>query len=598
VSDVSDVSDWSDVSDVSDVSDLADDVGCGVGVPARGCGGALARMAFGTVSCRQGRPRSYPANRQLPPLETIRMIRSRKRILTVVLVAVAAAAIYYGVTRPPDVDLLTFHGGNARLGWNAAETVLTPSNVAQKSFGKLWQADLDGIVAGSPLFVSGVQMGWRKRDTVYAATMSNSVHAIDAASGAVIWSATLDSPVSRLEYSGGGDGTVGILSTPAIDRQAGNIYVCGVHRKGFRQIHLVWALDMTSGKIRPGWPVTLAGSYKGVAHEGGQLIQRGALMLQDGWLYIPFGGRGDTPPWHGWVMGIDTRNPGAQQRAIAMSTISDGGGVWSGGGLSADDAGALYAVTGNGEYDLNKGGDDLSQSVLRLSTAGGLQFSRDRKDYYTPANFHHLDEEDEDLGGATALVLPDLPGSSTPHLLFTGGKDGVAYLLNRDALGGLGGEMQKMPLFFNPDAEYQEGIRATSAYFDAGQAGRFIYVAGDGTGADGGPGVVGLRLTAAGPGGPAKVEKAWYARCSLKRPGPPVVTSNGARNAVVWLTELGDNGNSAVRAFDAVSGRALYSSDSAEIDDQVKAGQPFVSPTVAKGRVYVGAHGVACYGRK
>jgi hypothetical protein len=66
------------------------------------------------------------------------------------------------------------------------------------------------------------------------------------------------------------------------------------------------------------------------------------LSLVNGWVYVPFGGRGDTPPWRGWVMGIDTRRPTAPQRAFCTSPISDGAGVWSAAGVAADRNGDLF----------------------------------------------------------------------------------------------------------------------------------------------------------------------------------------------------------------------------------------------------------------
>jgi hypothetical protein len=42
---------------------------------------------------------------------------------------------------------------------------------------------------------------------------------------------------------------------------------------------------------------------------------------------------------------------------------------------------------------------------------------------------------DHDVGSGGMLLLPDQPGS-VPHLAVAGGKDGRAFLMNRDHLGG------------------------------------------------------------------------------------------------------------------------------------------------------------------
>jgi hypothetical protein len=499
------------------------------------------------------------------------------------------------------VDIPTFHGDEARLGWTASETRLMPAAVRSGAFGLLWHAPLDGSVPGSPLYASDVDVAGQKHAVVYAATDNNSVFALDAATGHTLWTRSkLREPISDAQFWGSwfGEGRHGILSTPVLDKSAGTLYVCTIRAKGLRQQFEVWGLDMHTGEVRPGWPVVLKGVYKGVAFAPGEVMQRGALSLVAGWVYVPFGGRGDTPPWRGWVIGVDTQHPAAPTRAFCASPDTDGGGIWSGGGLSADRAGSLFAVTGNGDYDASSGGSNLAQSVLRLTPdrADTLGFIYRTQDYYTPSNVKYLDEEDEDLGGATALVLPDQPATRTPHLLFTGGKDGLAYLLNRDNLGGLGGELQKFRLFADPNATYHEGIRATSSYFDAGAAGRFLYVAGDNPGPDRALGIVALQLVSAGPNAPTQMKRVWTLKESLNLPSSPFVSSDGATNGIVWIVETNEGRHSSLRAYDALTGAELYNSNAGPATDHFDDGKRFTSPIIADGRVFVGAGGILCYG--
>ncbi len=499
------------------------------------------------------------------------------------------------------VNITTFHCDEARLGWNAAETQLTPAGVQNGAFGKLWQATLDAGVPGSPLYVSGLDIAGQKLDVVYAATANNSVFALNAATGKTLWARPrLREPLDEAQFTGSRFGFEkhGILSTPVLDLQSGTLYTCTIRAKGLRQQFEVWALDLRTGETRPGWPVALKGRYKGTPFVAGQVMQRGALSLVDGWVYVPFGGRGDIPPWRGWVFGIDTRHPDAPLRAFCSSPVTDGAGIWSGGGLSADlTSGDLFVVTGNGDYDAFAGGANLAQSVLRLPTRrSAFDVDRQPKDFYTPTNYKYLDEEDEDLGGATALVLPDQPDTSTPHLLFTGGKDGLAYLLNRDALGGIGGELQKARLFDNPSAVYHEGIRATSCYLDAGAAGKFLFVAGDNPGPDAALGMMALQLVLPGPNAPAQFKRVWSLTESLNGPSSPFVSSNGAQDGIVWIVETNDGRNSSLRAYDALSGAELYNSNKGPATDHFDGGRRFTSPIVANGRIFVGANGVLCYG--
>ena len=497
--------------------------------------------------------------------------------------------------REQTVNVLTFHGDNARLGWNAKETLLTPESVVPETFGKLWETPLDAVVNSSPLTKDGV---------IFAATNLNSVYALRGTDGKILWVTKNISPtLTGGQFNGDWRNKErnGILSTPVIDSAMGAIYVCLPRARGLRQTYEVWALDIRTGKPLLGWPVTLDGSYKNARFTPGQLMQRGALLIHDGWLYIPFGGRGDVPPWRGWVMGVNLKQPKQKQRCFCASTSTDGAGIWSAGGLSVSKEGEFFAVTGNGDYDFPQG-DNLAQTVLRLraDAKNGLVFSRQTRDFYTPENHLFLDEQDEDLGGATALVLPRLPGTSTPNVIFTGGKDGCAYLLNRDNLGGVGRELQKERLFTDPKATYHEGIRATCAYFDAGPAGRFLFVPGDNPGPDKNLGLVALKLAPEKPGGPLRFSKVWTLPKQLNRPSSPVVSSNGASAGLVWVFEPeGDDGQQSVlHVYDALTGKETYHSELNPKQDRLSGGRKFVSATVANGRVFIGVKGVACYGRK
>ena len=123
-------------------------------------------------------------------------------------------------------DILTHHGDNTRVGWYNDETILTPADVNSRSFGKLWERDLGGQVYGQPLFVHSVTIGGRPRNVIYAATMTNRVHAIDADNGEWLWPEDADpndiDPRNHGIYLGPPDpffdcpaisGPIGVLST-------------------------------------------------------------------------------------------------------------------------------------------------------------------------------------------------------------------------------------------------------------------------------------------------------------------------------------------------------------------------------------------------
>lgn len=84
---------------------------------------------------------------------------------------------------------------------------------------------------------------------------------------------------------------------------------------------------------------------------------------------------------------------------------------------------------------------------------------------------------------------------------------------------------------------------------------------------------------------------------SFRYPGAtPSISSHGANNGIVWAIE---NGNTAVLyAYDAATLNALYNSNQASgARDQFGAGNKFMTPMIANGKVFVGTpNGVAVFG--
>jgi hypothetical protein len=498
--------------------------------------------------------------------------------------------------------VLTYHNDNARTGQNLSETVLSSANVNTNQFGKLFSYTLDGYVYAQPLYLQGVNIpGQGTHNVVYVATEHDSVYALDADGPAqtVLWHISFIDPASSITTVPSTDITggdlipeIGITGTPVIDSANNALYVvaatkelvAGVYEY-FQRLH---AMDLTTGAELAGSPVVINPSVpgKGNGQSGGMVAlntllenQRPGLLLLNGVIYIAWGSHNDQNPFHGWVVGI-SESPLQIVTAFNTTANAGGGGIWQGGsGLAADDDGNIFAATSNGTLDANLGGIDYGDSFLRLSTTGGTLAVGD---YFSPYNQGIMGTDNLDLGSGGVLVLPDQPGPF-PHLLVGGGKTATIYLVNRDSMGGYGPGSDNIveeleDVLLVPSAG-DVGIRGLSAYWNG-----HLYT-----------------------GAVADVVKAFdlwngllstfpFSESLTKNfyPGAtPSVSSNGNARALVWVLETDGyaKSNAAVLHVYPASNLAneLYNSKMNASRDGAGPAVKFAVPTVANGKVYVGA---------
>jgi hypothetical protein len=438
------------------------------------------------------------------------------------------------------LDVTTFHYDPQRTGWNGEETRLTPSAVSSSTFGKQWYAPLDGQVYGAPLVVTDMNIGGKNYEVVYAATENDTVYALDSATGTVLWKNHVGTAVNEQQYGGcpNINPLHGFTSTPVIDRSSNTLYACSLVMQSGKQKYMMDALDLTTGEEKSGWPVELKGADRTRTFEPTQNTQRSALTLLNGVVYAAFSSRCDIGDWHGWLIGVPVEAPHTPT-FFTPALTQYGSGIWGSAGPSVDKEGNLYVVTGNGAYDLNKGGDNLGQSVLRLSQNGNaLVFSKSKSDYYTPSNYPALNSTDLDLGGSSAIVVPDHTASQTPHLLLTGGKDGVVYLVNRDNLGGVGAQLDSLKTF----SQNANGalITTTPASFVSDTGDIYLYVTNTRYGrafTDKIKGIAVYKLVVDPTTEKSKLSFVWTNAKQVLFAGTPVVSSNGNKDANHWVTD-------------------------------------------------------------
>ena len=342
------------------------------------------------------------------------------------------------------VNVLTNKMDNSRTGQNISETLLTTANVNSAQFGKLFAFNVDGYVQAQPLYMSALTINGVPRNVVFVATQHDSVYAIDADTGVQLWQTSFINPgagVTTVPAQAEGCNNItglaelGITSTPVIDPTTGTLYVTAKTQEivsgHFTYVYRLHALDITTGLEKLGGPVQITGQIGSLNLVILNQIQRPALLLSNGTLYLGFGSNGCDLKARGWLFAYDASN---LQQIAQMTTQPDnsyGSSIWQGGvGPAADSAGNVYLSTANGLF--NYSAQDLGDSVLKLSL-GANAFSV--ADYFTPFDQANMAATDMDLGSGAPTLLPTQAGSSTPDLLVTSGKAGNIYLINRDNLG-------------------------------------------------------------------------------------------------------------------------------------------------------------------
>ena len=537
---------------------------------------------------------------------SLHTFRRGHRVSAWMICALAVAGAQAQTATP--VNVPTWRYDNTHAGANTQETALTPANVNTSSFGKLFSVAVDGYVYAQPLYASGLTMpDGQVHNVIYVATQHDTVYAFDAdTNGGVnaqpLWKASmLDSahgaspgatavPSSDL-------GThdivpeIGITSTPVYDLTTKTIYVVAKSKENGNYIQRIHALNMLTGAEQansPSQPITATVTGTGNGSAGGQLtfspmwqMNRVALNLFNGYLYIAFGSHGDNGPWHGWVMAYDA-NTLKQTGVICLSPNGFGNGIWgAGAGLPIDTVngtGRMFLSAGNGSftnYPPLSGNVDYGDSIVRLDLANGTLTPGSA---FTPFNQAYLTAGDVDQGSGGELMLPDQPGPH-PHELLQVGKEGRILLLDRDNLGGYAPGGTSNTNIIQDIPKQTAGLWSTPAYWNG-----HVYMWGNGDSLKRFDLANGLLSTT--PSSTAAIR-------SLFPGASPVVSSNGTENGIVWAVKTdayNSNGSAILYAFDANNAvNPIYESDANPVRDDAGPATKFAVPVVTNGKVYVGA---------
>ncbi len=324
----------------------------------------------------------------------------------------------------------TYHGNAEASGVHAAQTKLRPSQAA-------WTSPvLDGQLYGEPLVADGL---------VVAATENDTVYALAANSGKVLWSQHLATPVPSSDLPCGDiSPEVGITGTPVIDLARHEIFVDAdtlikgpAASGGVEASHRLFGLDLLTGKVE-----LKQRAMPNAGEDQLAQLQRPGLSLDQGNVVIAYGqNTGDCPgpngPAHGFVVSIP--ETGGHLHYFQIGSGQDRGAVWMGGSSPVvDPDGNVYVASADG-YNLGAGQPyDDSDAVLELSPSMQLESK-----FYL-SNWQSLSGQDLDLGtGDPALV---------DGFVFQIGKTDTAYLLRQGHLGGENGEVASLSMCSgNPD---------------------------------------------------------------------------------------------------------------------------------------------------
>jgi outer membrane protein assembly factor BamB len=389
-----------------------------------------------------------------------------------------------GATAPSAASWTTYFHDSGRSGF-AADGPAVAATVHRQ-----WVSPtLDGDIYGQPLVVG---------DRVVVATENDTVYALNASSGATLWSRHLGSPVPSSSLPCGNVDPVGITSTPVVDVSSGRVYAVGLVQPGHDTL---FALDLSTGAVVGSTGVDAPGSDPATDN------QRGALAFDGGHVLVPFGGRfGDCGAYHGVVASVPVTAGGVGTASWYTLPTGREGGFWAPGGPVVAPDGSFYVTSGN---SASSGSYDYGNSVVHVTS--GLKLV----DSFAPTNWAALNATDSDLGSTGPVLVG--------NRAFQVGKSGVGYLLDAGHLGGIGGQLAART------------VCQGKAFGAVSRMGTTLFVPCDGV----------VAVSVAGD----QLKVAWSA--GMAAPGPVIVTSGA-----VWTVATSSG---SLVALDLSTGHQVFS---------------------------------------
>jgi hypothetical protein len=469
------------------------------------------------------------------------------------LVAFLGIVALTGAEAQVQVNVTQEHNNPSRDGVYI-DAAFTPSAAANLTRDLNFNGTISGAVYAQPLYIEGGPNG----PMIIAVTEMNNVYALDATTGLPIWSRTdIGSPVQTTPC--GGFNPTGITGTPVVDLTSRRLFFDALIN-GSPNKHFIYSLNVDTGVTTAGWPVDVnaTASYNSINFVSSAQEERGGLALVNGIVYVSYSGYdGDCGVYHGWVVGVDINNPSTVK---GWATTAIGGGIWGHGGVASDGTN-MFVVTGN---TFNTGGNWMGgEAIIRLQA--GPTFTGQPTDYWAPTNWLSLDNSDTDLGGVSATVV-DVPGATPSQLVLALGKDGNAYLVNRNNLGGITSPVAQASV-----GGINRGISAVTYHTSQGTYIGFHNDVGQ---------IRAYKITATNP---PTIVFAWQQN-QTGRGSPWVTTTDGTNNTIVWVA--GVVGDQRLHGYDGDTGAVIFGGGGA--NELMTGTRQWNTGMVARGRTYFG----------
>ncbi len=306
----------------------------------------------------------------------------------------------------------------ARTSEGPTATGITAANAAALQRRKV---QLPGTVDASPIYLRQVTVGGALHDVLVLTTTYGKTLAIDAATGAILWTFT---PPGYDSWAGSSQITT---AAPVADPDRQHVYAAAPDGQ-------IRKLALADGSVRWATPVTLLPAREKLTS---------ALNFDSGHVLAATGGYiGDAPPYQGHVVILDAQSGRllaawnslcSDRHALIApaSCLESGSAIWARRGVVVDPGShRLFAATGNGRFD---GRTHWGDSVVELAPDASAIVG-----HYTPTDFQQLDDSDADLGSTGPALMAG-------GYLVQGGKDGKLRLIQVAALeagAATGGEVQ------------------------------------------------------------------------------------------------------------------------------------------------------------